>query len=271
MRDRLGAWFLEVRGGLIRKSGRSVVRGLGVVVSDGMLKAAGLWRRELWYLNSVPATFPRGFAEVREGVPLPQPPDRLSGQVKLPEGWTRQELSPDPSVRARQRATEQEFWDELIERTWGSSFSPRDVTKQYWIDLVSGSYEDQYHDWCNLHKKKVKPFISKFMRFLASSACRSCIGPSKAHNCRSNEKGGLRSRLKSKPFWSEIARDRPSRKLVWVKTVVEEACDMPPAPDYMKEMVQRKIAIVRAAENPFWPKCSERWLDVEEAAERYVQ
>jgi hypothetical protein len=252
IRDELGAWFLMRRASVIRKSGRSVVRGLGVNATDGMLKTAGLWKRELWYLNSVPDRY-ECFGSVTEGVPLPPPPDRLAGQVKLPSGWRRQVVSRSPSVRAIQLATEQEFWDEVTDLAWGTAYSPREVEQQYWADVESGSFESRYTEWRKMDFRSKKPFIQRFVAKITGV------------------KGG-RSRLKSRPFWfiSGLARQR--RTHVWCR-VDEDTEEEPGEPlgDHFKEMVQRKIALVRAFETPFVTLCSERWLREEDALARYVQ
>jgi len=251
IRDELGAWFLRCRAKLIRKSGRSVCRGLAMPASDVMLKLSGLWRRELWYVNSVPSRYEKCLSLCTEGVPLPPPPDRLSGQVELPRGWRRQELSQKPSVRARQRAAEVDFWDEVIESAWGSTYKPRDVDKQYWEDVVAGSHERAYYDWTRKNIR-CKPFVAKFITRLTKVK-------------------GLRSRLRSKPLYVILSQPRSmKRRTVWARVEEESEC-LPDPADYMKETVHRKIALVSAMEAPYWPMCTERWLRGEEALAGYVQ
>jgi len=180
VRDELGGVWLRQRGGLIRKSGRSVVRGLGIDASERMLKLSGLWYRELWYVNSVPAD--RFGRELR----LPVPPTKLEGQVKIPPGWRR------VSAReARSRglvSQETEFFDELIDLAWmpGNWTSSRKVNNEYYLDLQAGGMESRWSRW----KRKSVP------RF-GVVACKS--------------------RLRSS-FWYRLVR--PVREeMVWVKDI----------------------------------------------------
>nr|WAK77892.1 MAG: hypothetical protein [Botourmiaviridae sp.] len=250
VRDDLGAWFLRGKSKVIRKSGRSVLRGLGVGATHRMLQDSGFWRRELWYLNSVPARYKKNFTAL-EGVPLPLPPDRLQGQVKLPSGWRRVDVSSVPSERALQRASERDFWDSVTELAWGSSYSPRSVSKQYWSELESSGFERQYHHWTQLDSRR-KPGLFKMLGTFGL-------------------KGG-KSRLRSKPLWRQLSLPIVRRKeTVWVRGEDEEQEQMPSPADYMKEMVQRKIVLVRSFETPYRTRCSERWLREEELLTGYVQ
>jgi len=178
VRESLSALWLKVRGGLIRKSGRSVVRGLGILATDKALKSSGLWYRELWYLNSVPADrFGRELA-------LPQPPTKLEGKVRIPPGWRR------VSAReARGRLDEEtEFFDELLELAWqpGELNSVRDLTQEYFIRVSATGFESQWRRW-----KK-------------TSVRRPLYGSLP-----------LKSRLKSKPFYA--LQVDSYRKEVWVR------------------------------------------------------
>jgi len=249
IKDDLGSWFLKVRAKLIRKCGRSVCRGLGIAASEWMLKDSGLWRRELWYLNSVPSRYDKSMAYCTEGVPLPPPPDRLSGQVELPRGWKRVEMSDRPQKRARQRAEEKEFWEEVVDRAWGQCYNPRSVSKRYWEEVDRGSQEHLYHAWAQKNIR-VKPFILKLVKKWSGVS-------------------GLRSRLRSKPFYM-LPLNKGKRRTVWCR--VEEAAEELPDPVIrFKEMVQKKIALMPSMETPYRTVCSERWLDEEEALTRYLQ
>jgi hypothetical protein len=250
-RDELGSWFLRKKKRLIRKCGRSVCRGLGMWVTEPMLKMSDLWHRELWYMNSVPSRYDKGFSSVTEGVPLPLPPDRLEGQVKLPTGWRRVELSQCPRKRAKQRADEREFWDEITDLSWGSTYSPKDVERSYWKQVELGSQETNFFEW-RVSRILNKKFASFVLRLSGVS--------------------GAKSRLKSRPLWAWLSRNYPKKMVpVWVRVDEESEPELSDPAEYMKEMVHKKIALVRAMEAPYFPKCSERWLDVEVAADRYVQ
>jgi len=249
-RDELGAWFLRKKKRMIRNSGRSVSRGLLMDVTAAMLKKSDLWHREVWYLNSVPMGLRRG--AMVEGVELPRPPDRLLGQVKLPDNWRRVELSQRPRERAEQRLKEREFWELVVDQTWGSEYRPREAETAYWEALSVGSFEHQFYHWRTMSTRKA------FLKWVVKMSSGT----------------GLRSRLPSRPLWRHLTSVNFNRKqTVWVldekeKNVVptrEEIIDR------FKADVLKKIDLVRAFEKPYFPKWSEWSIDRELIADSYVQ
>jgi len=131
--ERLQVLFLKRSGRQIRESGRSVWRGLGVRTSIPVLQASGLWRRECWYLDSVP---------VEHYVPSPC---RLKW-TSPPPGWKRVPKSSRPEVANREKEYEKVFWSDLVNRAWSgpeSGFSNSD----YWRQLTTTGYEGHYQRW----------------------------------------------------------------------------------------------------------------------------
>lgn len=250
LRDALGAWFLREKGRLVRKSGRSVCRGLSIPANEVMLKQSGLWARELWYFNSVPSRYDhRSFETVTEGVPLPFPPDRLVGQVKIPPGWGLEPVSRSPRVRAVQRVEERQFWDEVVDLAWGTSYSPREAEKEYWKAVSATSFESSWYRW-KTSKLPRKGLFKFLIRFCGRTT---------------------RSRLKSAKLYRFMAYERKTkRESVWVRRA-EEDNEFPDPAGYMQEMVQRKIQLVPLMESPYLTLVSEGWLEFEEAADRYIR
>jgi hypothetical protein len=199
----------------------------------------------LWYFNSVPVGLVR--SRLVEGELFPTPPDRLTGQVKIPSGWVRQVVSRKPSVRAFQKAAEQEFWDEVVESAWGTTYEPKCVEKEYWDAVDRASFERSYHEWCERKKWPKKPLF-KFAKKLLTCRDTSCLlhGGSKDWKC-----AGVRSRLPSRQLYATLSRPEGGRKdHVWVKRVDEEEQVLPEPRAYMQTMVQKKIALVSSWETP---------------------
>jgi len=244
LRDELGAWYLRQKNRLVRKCGRSVVRGLGIPASAGMLVKSGLWRRELWYFNSVPARYRAGFSSCCEGEPLPEPPDRLSGQVKIPRGWRRVELSPDPRERAIQRSGEKLFWEEVVDLAWGSEYKPKSVCKDYWDAVEVGSYELRYHEWTRRSlKMDLVPGSSQ-------AKYRSIV--EKLSGVR-----GFRSRLRSAPLWKFFSHSTKQRKTVWVYVGVdEEVMDRDLVSDFTWRVKEKLRFEDLIKEGTLWQSCS---------------
>nr|UUW21018.1 MAG: RNA-dependent RNA polymerase [Sanya botourmia-like virus 1] len=250
-RNDLGSWFLRKKKRLIRKCGRSVSRGLGMWVTEQMLKSSDLWHREVWYMNSVPSRYDEGFESITEGIPLPQPPDRLEGQVTLPAGWRRGVESQCPLKRAEQRARERDFWEEITDLAWGTTYVPKDVERAYWRNVELGSQETNFYNW-------------RTMRFKSSSMAKFVF--------RFSGSKGPRSRLRSARLFNWLNRPKgQKRRQVWQWVGEESEPELTDIAARFSELVNEKIALVKAMETVYFPKCSERWLDIEFAADRYVQ
>jgi len=181
-------WFLRKKRRVIQKSGRSVVRGLGVDVPDVALKGAGLWQRELFYLAHVPnqSSVIGGHSEAR----LPLPPTSKFRWVQIPKGWKRKEVD----WRARGTESEDEFFEALVDNTWEvppQVLNDNDAEQQYWSELELTGFEFAWNQYRldRLFKKPKKLFMGFEKR---------------------------RARLFSKPFYN-LARPR-RRAMVWCKT-----------------------------------------------------
>jgi hypothetical protein len=249
LRDTLGAWFLRRKGGLIRKSGRSVVRGLGMAATDRMLKASGLWLRDVWYVNSVPSRF-LSIGVEEEGEPLPLTPERVTGQVDLPSGWKPLPLPIDKRKAREALLAERDFWEEVTDRAWTSGFDPRKLERQFWLAVSRGGFENQYRAWRDLHKPgAVHPLVKKLMGVR------------------------VRSRLPSKPLYRVINQDKRKRvKRVWQR--VEEEFEERTVAERAVELVARKIALpsFSVLDKPdLLPIYRGVWVDRELALDRYIQ
>nr|UYL95431.1 MAG: RNA-dependent RNA polymerase [Zhangzhou Botou tick virus 3] len=273
-RDQLGSWFLRKKKRLIRKCGRSVSRGLGMWVTEQMLKQSDLWHRELWYLTSVPSRYDDGFDCPTEGIPLPNPPDRLEGQVKLPAGWRRCVLSSDPKVRASQRAQERDFWDQITDLAWGSTYSPKDVERKYWREVEFGSQETNFFNWRTMRfSNATGGMVGSVYRGGVFTRKNMFTGKSMADFIfRLSGCKGPRSRLRSVVLFNWLNRPSVGRKSrVWAWVGEESEPELTDVATRFSELVKEKISLVKTMEVPYFPKCSERWLDAELAADRYVQ
>lgn len=204
IKEALGAWFLERKRRLIGKSGRSVVRGLRMAVTEGMLKASGLWLRELWFVNSVPDRWEDHYglswtAPEEALPPLPQAPDRLVGQVKLPPNWFLKPLPRKPRERKEVLTKEREFWEEVTDLSWGSKYRPRDVEQEFWRETERTGVECYWRQW-------QRPVQTRAYRALA----------------RRLDLKGPRSALNRGKLYAILRRRVQSEKKVWVLREEEE-------------------------------------------------
>nr|WAK77940.1 MAG: hypothetical protein [Acremonium sclerotigenum ourmia-like virus 1] len=275
LRDELGSWFLRKKKRMIRGCGRSVVRGLGMWVNETMLKKSDLWHRELWYVNSVPTAFHHG--RRAEGVKIPDPPDRLSGQVKLPAGWRRVALSQSPRIRREQREGERDFWDQVTESAWGSVYKPKEVERAYWDAVKMGSFENQFFYWrTKTYSAAARRFVRRLYepkpeRLYVDGEYKLVEGP-----LPKAKKIGSRSALKSSLLYRELDRKTDGLKgeTVWVRvdeSSVEQEEEDFCLGEHFGALVREKISLARQFASVYFPKCTERWLDAELAADSYVQ
>jgi hypothetical protein len=162
----------------IRQSGRSLRRGLGVPASIPSLQACGLWRRECWYFDSVPAEF-----DV-----LPSSPSRLKWGA-VPPGWKRVPLS---SVRLTGRvdfhregevcaaavapnadALQRVFWSALASNTWTESPTRGKLLDDYRTEVLSTGFESLFCRWKKKVKEKKNPKVSRSLGG-PGIVCRHC-------------------------------------------------------------------------------------------------
>ncbi|QJT73673.1 RNA-dependent RNA polymerase [Botrytis cinerea ourmia-like virus 7] len=190
-KDRLGAWFLKVKGGLIRKCGRSVCVGLGIPVTVGALKRSGFWHRELWYSNSVPRRLSAIGAPPVEGVELPQAPDRLTGQVELPSGWVLRPQNKNKKKRLEEKENEKLFWEAVVDSSWGREYCPKVLLKEFWSKVVGTGYERDWIRWKSTRNISTKPLFRAFT--------------------------SPRSVLHSRTLYADLLRARIRQKKVWVQ------------------------------------------------------
>jgi len=133
--------FLRWRGKEIRRSGRSVVRGLGIPACVESLHRAGLWRRECWY------------AELPSENGLPEDPSRMNWAA-VPPGWSRVACSPRTrGERRRLRELQSAFVREMVHAAWQGCASRGTLVRAYFAQVRSSGYERFYREW--LSKRKV--------------------------------------------------------------------------------------------------------------------
>jgi len=177
----------------IRQAGRSVRRGLGIPASIPSLRVTGLWRRECWYFDSVPAEFDC----------LPSSPSRLKwGSV--PEGWKRVpessvrlsgkvEFHREGEIRSAPKPTniddlQKVFWSALTSATWTESPTRGKLLEDYRLEVLATGFEGLFRRW----KKKIKMVSLPKVRVSLDSAgklCRHCgskpcLNPGNAPHCR---------------------------------------------------------------------------------------
>jgi len=155
----LSTLFLKKFRKQIKKSGRSVRRGLGVSVSADALRATGLWRRECWYFESVPKEFDC----------LPISPCRLRW-ASVPKGWKRVSESsclvtgsvefvvpddglpffPSPRPRGVRKGLEEvqkSFWSQVAHETWVNSPTRGALLAEYQAEVLNTGWEGHYLRW----------------------------------------------------------------------------------------------------------------------------
>jgi len=140
-REKAQILFLLRRKRYVLCSGRSVSRGLGIHVDPPVLQASGLWRRELWFFDSL-----------SNEEPLPADPARLAW-CRPPDGWERVSLSDRRSDRRRQRETQESFWSALVADAWISPPSPGVLVGEYFRDLRGTGHESAWRRWRRGKKK----------------------------------------------------------------------------------------------------------------------
>ncbi|QJT73674.1 RNA-dependent RNA polymerase [Botrytis cinerea ourmia-like virus 8] len=162
-KDRLGAWFLRVKGGMIRKCGRSVLVGLGIPVSWKVLSMSGFLNRELWYSNSIPRKVTAVGGTPVEGIELPQAPDRLTGQVECPTGWALRPQAATKKERRKEKEEEKLFWESLIDNSWGKEYTPKVLLKKFWNEVIGTGYEREWIRWKSTRNiARTKPLFRSF-------------------------------------------------------------------------------------------------------------
>jgi len=152
----------------IKQSGRSTRRGVGVNASIEALIRTGLWKRECWFFDSIPAS---------QDV-LPEDPARLKWN-SIPPGWRRVpvnsclfkgELSfvkegEDPvktkDVPASVVKLQQVFFKEVAARTWTEQPTRGQLKDEYKKNVLGSGWEYAWRDW-------KKPVVGRLRRLLAS-------------------------------------------------------------------------------------------------------
>jgi len=158
--------FLGWHKARIQASGRSARRGLGLPVSEGSLKAVGLWKRECWYFDTVLAPH-----DV-----LPDPPSRLKWGC-IPPGWKRiavtscaitgsvpliapgrlecfrelpfavEEYEVDRRVPANVEKLQETFWKEVAAATWTQQPTRGELQETYMKKVSGSGWEYAWRDW----------------------------------------------------------------------------------------------------------------------------
>ncbi|ALD89131.1 RNA-dependent RNA polymerase, partial [Rhizoctonia solani ourmia-like virus 1] len=126
------AMWLRWRRKELLATGRSVVRDLRVPVTFEALSRVGMVRREC-----VALTLPANS--------LPFDSVRFNGA--LPPGWTRREVS-GRGRRRRARELEEEFWEQVRQRTWDQGTPPKKaLAREVWDRTVETGQGRAIHVW----------------------------------------------------------------------------------------------------------------------------
>lgn len=242
--DLLASWFLRARRRVIQKSGRSVVRGLRVLVSEWALKDSGLWPRELFLLSVAPNLL-RSIGGVPSEIPLPPEPTSLVHQVGVPPGWVRVpreeallKVGPD-ELEEKQK----EFFECLVDASWSRPPPPRGSgDREYWGEVASGGFEAAWTRW-----KTQGKFRGKMKRLFRGFSAQS--------------------RLRAAPFFRLRRSDWKKKDMVWVFEG-DPPNDLPLSTDEVKErflhLVQESIVIDRLVRDGQSYLVHEKWLAQED-------
>ncbi|QGY72544.1 RNA dependent RNA polymerase [Plasmopara viticola lesion associated ourmia-like virus 14] len=119
-REKLARWFLTNNMATIHRCRRSLTRGMGIKVSEGTLRATGLWHRELFYLehSSEPALPTKSFAEIWSN--------------DTPSGWTR--VSPRWYPREVLRGWEYRYSHETVANAWKNDVNADPLAAERWME-----------------------------------------------------------------------------------------------------------------------------------------
>jgi len=154
------AQFLKRNLDLLLGTQRSVTRGHGMKASVGLLRQAGLWDRERFYL-SLPVE--KDLPSLRKGGP------------DLPDGWTRVRLDlVDPAYRSKVLSEESGYHSALVNVSRLESFSlESDVRREsLWARLKSGTLtypgrwvrRPKFWSWALRYGRSVRPSLEPIHR-----------------------------------------------------------------------------------------------------------
>lgn len=145
----------------LRRSGRSVRRGIGIHCSIPALQESGLWRRECWYFDSVPAEFDQ----------LPPSPSR-NKWMSIPPGWKRVPASSvlltgkvdflrEGELTCKNKplthdSVQKLFWSCVISRTWTESPTRGKLLEDYTLEVLGTGFESLFSRW---KKRPRKAFL----------------------------------------------------------------------------------------------------------------
>jgi hypothetical protein len=162
-RDVLMIFALRQLSNSIHLTQRSVVRGLGARVKKEWLMRAGLWQREVFYLN-LPS---------EPSLPIPK---KLWRQDVLPDNWERRSLSGFRLKVARDN--EKKFFREMLANCW--TREPRsECTDEYWESVRENTFRCSY--WIRSRKEEVHR--ARRMLSLSTRAARAYLRPKVPKEC----------------------------------------------------------------------------------------
>jgi hypothetical protein len=210
----LAGWFLRRKQMVIRKSGRSVLRGLGIPVPVEALRASGLLKRELWYFNSTGHKDRLG-ADAKE-IELPPPPTKLVGQVPIPRGWKRVPVPRNKGERRKLRAASDQLFEQLVDRAWDTPLSCVDVARETWAKIEATGFESAF--------VRYSTGTGRIPRFALSAGFlhRNCDCASRGLPCHRPDK----YRLYWKPLNLYLRASREKKEKVWVFEAPDDPVDV---------------------------------------------
>nr|WPR16938.1 MAG: RNA-dependent RNA polymerase [Streptophyte associated botourmia-like virus 11] len=134
-RDRVGSFFLRERSKEIYAGGRSILRGLRLPASVGMLQLSGFYRRECLYFHSF----------VEEAT-LPKPTCDIDWEC-VPSGWERVYGKPSRVSRHNDLLLSKD----MIRMAWLGR-QKRHSERDWWIDAKCTGRIVEYRDWTSEHR-----------------------------------------------------------------------------------------------------------------------
>jgi len=151
------------------------------------------------------------------------------------------------------------------------------VERAYWDAVKMGSFENQFFYWrTKTYSAASRRFVRRLYepkpeRIYVDGEYKLVEGP-----LPKGKKIGSRSALKSSLLYRELDRKTDGLKgeTVWVRvdeSSVEQEEEDFCLGEHFGALVREKISLARQFASVYFPKCTERWLDAELAADSYVQ
>jgi len=150
------------------------------------------------------------------------------------------------------------------------------VERAYWDAVKNGSFENQFYYWrTKTYSKSSRMFVRRLYepkreRLYVDGEYKLVEGP-----LPKAKKIGSRSALRSSLLYRELERTEGLKgETVWVRvddSSVEQEEEGFCLGEHFGALVREKVNLARQFASVYFPKCTEKWLDAELAADSYVQ